>query len=84
MKNVEQIISQMNELAKQLSDRRQEILKLQASGFIRSFIDLTTVIDQMDCTREIMRGRAETLLNRPRETEKMLRKEHLKVINGGK
>ena len=75
---------QMNDLAKQLSERRQEILKLQASGFIRSFVDMTSVIDQLDCTREIMRGRAETAARRPRETEKMLRKEHLKVINGGK
>jgi hypothetical protein len=78
--NVEQLIAELNEMSKELTVRRQELLKLQTSDFIRSFVELTTAIDQLDSTRELLLGRAESLLSQPHVTERKLRKEHLKLI----
>lgn len=82
--SVDKIIVQISELSKQLSEHRNEILKLPTSDFIRSFVDLTTMIDQLDSTRELLLGRAENLLSRPQATERQLRKEHLKLIHNRK
>ena len=78
--SVEQLTRQLSELSKQISSQQNELLKLQTSDFIRSFVDLTTAVEQMDGLREVMRGRAEALLSRPGETERKLRKEHLKLV----
>lgn len=82
--NVEQLISELSEMSKELSERRQELLKLQTSDFIRSFVELTTAIDQLDSTRELLLGRAESLLSQPNVTERKLRKEHLKLVHNRK
>lgn len=81
---VETLISELSEMSKELSERRQELLKLQTSDFIRSFVELTTAIDQLDSTRELLLGRAESLLSQPNATERKLRKEHLKLVHNRK
>ncbi|MBL0387312.1 hypothetical protein JJB07_11680 [Tumebacillus sp. ITR2] len=78
--SVDQLIAKLYEMAQQVSQQPNEILKLQTSEFIRSFVDLTQAIEQLDAAREVLLGRAESLLSRPRETEKRLRKEHLKLV----
>ena len=82
--NLEQMISQLYDLSKKVSERRNEILKFQSGDFIRSFVDLTQVIEQLDSTRELLLGRAESMLSRPQETERKLRKEHLKLVHSRK
>ncbi|MCX7570474.1 hypothetical protein OS242_10925 [Tumebacillus sp. DT12] len=82
--NVHQIVLQMSELSKQLSEHQNEILKLQTSDFIRAFVSMTTAIEQLDSVREVMRGRADNLLSRPDATERKLRKEHLKLVVNNK
>ncbi|ARU63514.1 hypothetical protein CBW65_22785 [Tumebacillus avium] len=82
--SLEQKIAQLCELSKQITEQRNEILKLDTSKFIRSFVDLTVAIEQIDCTREMMRGRADHLLSRPEDTERKLRKEHLKLVHSRK
>lgn len=82
--SLEQKIAQLCELSKQITEQRNEILKLDTSKFIRSFVDLTVAIEQIDCTREMMRGRADHLLSRPEDTERKLRKEHLKLVHSKK
>ncbi|PWK16010.1 hypothetical protein [Tumebacillus permanentifrigoris] len=77
---VDQLIAKIYELAKQVSEHPNEILKLQTSEFVRSFIDLTQAVEHLDAARELLLGRAESLLSRPRDTEKRLRKEHLKLV----
>lgn len=77
---VDEIVCQLSELSKQLSEQRGDLLKLDTSIFIRAFVDLTGAIESLDTTRELLLGRAETLLSRPRETERKLRKEHLKLV----
>jgi len=79
-----QLIEQMRDLADQIAEHRHDILKLPTSDFIRSFVDLTQAVEQMDATREVLLGKAETMLNRPRETERKLRKEHLKLVHNRK
>ncbi|TCP54595.1 hypothetical protein EV586_104216 [Tumebacillus sp. BK434] len=82
--SLEQKVAQLCELSKQISDQRHEILKLDTSKFIRTFVDLTVAIEQIDCTREMMRGRADHLLSRPEDTERKLRREHLKLVHSKK
>jgi hypothetical protein len=82
--NLEQMISQLYDLSKKVSERRNEILKFQSADFIRSFVDLTQAIEQLDSTRELLLGRAESMLSRPNETERKLRKEHLKLVHSRK
>ncbi|MGZ4107394.1 MAG: hypothetical protein ACXVP5_03510 [Tumebacillaceae bacterium] len=82
--NVEKMIAELSEMSKQLSERRHEILKLQTTDFIRSFVELTTAVDQLDSTRELLLGRAESLLSQPNATERKLRKEHLKLVHNRK
>jgi hypothetical protein len=77
---VDQLIAKLYEMAQQVAENPNEILKLQTSEFIRSFVDLTQAVEQLDAARELLLGRAESLLSRPRETEKRLRKEHLKLV----
>jgi hypothetical protein len=81
-RNLVQLIDEVSELAQKVAERRNEILKFQTSDFIRSFVELTRAIEHLDSSRELLLGRAETLLSRPRETERKLRKEHLMVISG--
>ncbi|KEO85148.1 hypothetical protein [Tumebacillus flagellatus] len=78
--SVEQLIAKIYQLTQQISNQPNEILKLQTSEFIRSFVDLTQAVEQLDAVRELLLGRAESLMSRPRETEKRLRKEHLKLV----
>ena len=82
--NVEQIVTQLSELSKQLSGLQNQALKMPTSDFIRSFVSMTTTIEQLDAVREVMRGRADNLLSRPEETERKLRKEHLKLVVNNK
>jgi acyl-CoA reductase-like NAD-dependent aldehyde dehydrogenase len=82
--SLEEKIAQLRRLSKEISEHRNEILKLSTSKFIRSFVDLTVAVEQIDCTREMMRGRADHLLSRPEETERKLRKEHLKLVHSKK
>lgn len=82
--SLEQKIAQLCELSKQISEQRNEILKLDTSKFIRCFVDLTVAIEGIDGTREMMRGRADHLLSRPEDTERKLRKEHLKLVHSKK
>ena len=82
--NLEQMISQLYDLSKKVSDHRSEILKFQASDFIRAFVDLTQAIEKLDSTRELLLGRAESMLSRPQETERKLRKEHLRLVHNRK
>lgn len=77
---VDQLIAKIHELAREVSLQPNDILKLQTSRFIRSFVDLTQSIELLDAAREVLQGRAERLLSQPEETEKRLRKEHLKLI----
>ena len=82
--NLEQMISQLYDLSKKVSKSRNEILKFQSSDFIRAFVDLTQAIEHLDSTREMLLGRAESMLSRPQETERKLRKEHLKLVHSRK
>ncbi|ASS74769.1 hypothetical protein CIG75_07125 [Tumebacillus algifaecis] len=82
--SLERKIAQLCELSNQITEQHNDILKLDTSKFIRSFVDLTTAIEQLDGTREMMRGRADHLLNHPKLTEHKLRKAHLKLVHNKK
>jgi hypothetical protein len=82
--NVQQIISQLSELSRQLSRQHHDVLKLKTGDFIQAFISLTAAVEQLDSLREIMCSRADILLSHPEETKRKLRKEQIKLIVNNK
>ncbi|MFD2169187.1 hypothetical protein [Tumebacillus lipolyticus] len=82
--SVEQQITELQELTKRIAEQRHEVLKLETGKFIRSFVDLTVAVEQIDGIRELLRGRADQLISNQEDTERKLRKERFKLVHSRK